>query len=312
MAAVRKIDLLLIFITWAMTAPAQGTYYFEQQQVGYAELSGGVQLNTVSWAEWSSYPNLPIGFPFPFFDQHFSHLNLEVSSRLVFDSGHLYFLDPLAMVHLVDAPQAVISTHQWQEGSQQVFAIQYHEVALKNDTSKRVNFQVRLFENGTVEYHFGDSDPINPATDLFLGPYSGLYHASSVSPVTFAEGHNLIGPPQQPKDTVFSGTPAYLSFTLGGIPDEGQIFRFVRYPSVGMEERLEPTLDWYLDHVESRLVIDSSVDQQLKLMDSQGRVLWKGTGQRRHSIPFSSWSAGIYFLQESSSFTHKIYLNSQK
>lgn len=238
--------LALVLLTALGKAKAQA-YEVQLDEAPYESLSTPTKLNSSPWPQWHRYPNLPLGFEFRFFDQVFERVHLEVSSRLVFDEGHFYFFDPLAMVHLKDVGTGAIAYQTEGNAGDRVFSIEYRDVRLARDTSKYVNFQVRLYEKDyALELHMGPHSKVDASADLQLGPYCGVHQLNSVSPIDFKDALNLVGDPADPEQHYFSGRDAsYLNYRLEALPTEGQVIRFSPSQAQSVPpKRLAPKLHW--------------------------------------------------------------------
>lgn len=280
---------------------AQSSYTPTVHDEEYAPLAEGTQVNNEPWPEWYTYSSLPIGFEFPLFNQKFTTLNLEVSSRLVFDASHHYFFDPLAMVTLKDVGDdgnTTISHHLSGVAGHRVFTMELKDVRLKSDTSLFVNFQTRLYESsGVLEFHMGPHNIPSGGTHLTLGPYSGIYHVKSVDqPIDFQEGINLIGDPQNPDVKEFSGTELpYLTYTLNALPKEGTVYRYSPNNNTKAQRASKPDISWEFDAITKRLNISSPSHSQLRLFNASGQLCYSGS--TNHNVNLSHLPNGIYLVQ---------------
>lgn len=280
---------------------AQGSYTPTVHKEEYAPLAEGTQVNNEPWPEWHTYSSLPIGFEFPLFNKRFTTLNLEVSSRLVFDAGHHYFFDPLAMVTLKDVGEegnTTIRYHVSGVAGQQVFTIEYKDVRLKGDTALFANFQTRLYESsGVLEFHMGPHNIPAGGTHLTLGPYSGIYHVKSVDqPIDFEEGINLVGDPQHPDVKEFSGTGLpYLTYTLNAVPKEGTVYRYTPTNHTSIARASNTDVTWKYDALHKRLSLASLGNSPLRLFNTGGQLCYSGSATG--NIDLSHLPDGIYLAQ---------------
>lgn len=280
---------------------AQGSYTPTVHEEEYAPLAEGTQVNNEPWPEWHTYSSLPIGFEFPLFNKRFTTLNLEVSSRLVFDAGHHYFFDPLAMVTLKDVGEkgnTAISYHSSGAAGQRVFTVEFKDVRLKSDTSLFANFQTKLYENnGVLEFHMGPHNIPAGGTHLTLGPYSGIYHVKSVDqPIDFQEGINLMGDPQNPEVKEFSGAGLpYLTYTLNAVPMEGTVYRYTPNSNTSVAKASNTDVSWKYDATLKRLSIASFSNSELRLFNAGGQLCYSGSANK--NIDLSHLPAGVYLAQ---------------
>jgi len=293
---------LVLFCFAGKAAKAQA-YEVSTGEASYQPLATYVRLNESPWPQWHSYPDIPIGFAFQFFDRKFESLQLEVSSRLVFDKDHFYFYDPLAMVHVQDAgtgntqAQSLIGYHTTGAIGEQVFTIEYRDVRLARDTSLFVNFQVKLYEKDhSLELHMGPSSEIKPGSDLQLGPYSGVYQLNSISPIDFKDALNLMGDPQSPKHRYFSGQDVpYLNYTLKKLPSEGQVIKYVPTKANSIELKTKThMLQW---NAMTSTVHNKSIQaREIKVYNLLGQSCLESTLAPQSSLSLGILPKGSYLM----------------
>lgn len=295
------LTLVLLLCTGISTNAQE--YEVSLAQAPYQLLGSYDILNQSPWPRWHSYSNVPIGFAFHFFDKKFESVQLEVSSRLVFDEGHFYFYDPLAMVHVQDAgtgstqAKSLIAYHTSGVVGEQIFTIEYRDVRLAKDTSLFVNFQIRLYEKDhSLELHMGPHSTIDPGSDLQLGPYSGVYQLNSISPIDFKEALNLIGGPGNPESKYFSGQDApYLSYTLNTLPAEGQVIKYVPAVSNSIDHQTKsPALRW--DMMKSRVYNNSLHAREMKVYNLLGQCCLQSILDPQTSLEMNMLPKGSYLL----------------
>jgi len=278
-------------------------YEVRFSEAPYEPLDQYTQLNQSPWPQWHSFKHVPIDFSFSFFDRQFESLQLEISSRLVFDEGHFYFFDPLAMVALEDAgkgsseSKSLIAYHSSGDEGSRVFTIEYRDVRLARDTSLFVNFQVRLYEKDhSLELHMGAHSNIKPNTHLQLGPYAGVYHLKSVSPIDFDYAINLVGSPSEPEIRNFSGQGVpYLNYTLNALPKEGQVIRYVPELSSSLEE-VASQQALYLAYGANRLHNHSAFAHEIKVYNLLGKCCLQSAIAPNASLPLDALPRGTYLI----------------
>lgn len=178
------------------------------------------------------------GFSFPFFDTYFTSVNIDANGIGYFsNSEHVYQLFAFEGGYQNHYNLPIFS--DWRYVNETVNEIGvlkiewrnvgiYDDIESSNPTDHRINFQMWLFENGIIEYHFGETDltntPFYSETNGFIwedgesyGPWIGIINDDSESEVYFLSGTN---------DDIILITDDDYSDIFYDVPVNGQYFRF--------------------------------------------------------------------------------------
>lgn len=298
-----------------LSMPVNGQHYaISFSERSYEPLQHFVQLNKSVWPQWHSYNSIPLGFDFEYYDQKFDQLKLEISSRLVFDEKHLYYFDPLTMVHLLDAglgsgkSKSVIAYQTEGIIGSRIFTLEYRDVRLASDTSLFINFQVKLYESDfALELHMGAHSEIQTSKDLLLGPYSGTYQLINTTPIEFQDGTVLHGEMSKPEILHLKGLNVpYLRYTLYDLPKEGQVIRYEINHANGMNKGKLPQLfRWIPGFQLLHNTSDKSLD--ISIYNLEGREVLNSTIAVNAKMRLNNLPSGVY-LVKSHHQTIKIYV----
>jgi|GEM_PF-2283727 len=181
---------------------------------------------------------IDFGFNFPFFDNYFTSVNINSNGIGYFsNSEHVYQLFAFEGSYLNHYNLPIFS--DWRYANETVdemgvLKIEWRNVGIDDDiwssnpTDHRINFQIWLFENGVIEYHFGDTDlsetPFYSEETGFVwedgesyGPWIGIINDDSESEVYYISGTN---------DSIFLITDVNSPDIFFDVPVNGQYFRF--------------------------------------------------------------------------------------
>jgi len=181
---------------------------------------------------------IDFGFDFPFFDKYFTSVNIDANGIGYFsNSEYVFQLFAFEGSYLNHYNLPIFS--DWRYANETVdemgvLKIEWRNVGIDDDiwssnpTNHRINFQMWLFENGVIEYHFGDTDlsetPFYSEETGFVwedgesyGPWIGIINDDSESEVYYISGTN---------DSIFLITDSDNADIYFDVPVIGQYFRF--------------------------------------------------------------------------------------
>lgn len=181
---------------------------------------------------------IDFGFDFPFFDNYFSSVNIDANGIGYFaNSEYVYQIFPFEGEYLNHYNLPIFSDWRYEYdmvGEMHVLKVEWRNVGIYDDiessnpTYHWINFQAWFFENGIIEYHFGDTDlsatPFYSEETGFVwedgesyGPWIGIINDDSESEVYYISGTN---------DSIFLITDSDNADIYFDVPVIGQYFRF--------------------------------------------------------------------------------------
>lgn len=240
---VNRITVLLVTLFFNTASFCQVDEYNVQiENVPFDTTASGETFLPKSWSGFNGVKkSLP--FSFPFLDSTFNSVRYECTGRLIFDDNHHYYVDLFTMVSLEDA---IISRHG---NSTSKFTIdtlsevksvtfQVLNARLSANTKKSIDFQIQLFEDGSISYQAHFKEAFDIRYDLYYGPFTGVYRVKTFQPLTFFEGRNWLNIPNT-QDTIFKGiVPDYLDYKLNSfIKSNDKIVMSPRSKVLGVKEK---------------------------------------------------------------------------
>jgi hypothetical protein len=178
----------------------------------------------------TGYAIKTIGFSFPFYQRQINKLYLYADGYILFDDQpytYPYLIDPNLLFHQT----AIISPFMtdltinpasgqgiWYEGNAN-YAIFRWKASLTGASGTNLNFAVKIYPNGTIEYYYGDM--LYPAGTQWTGgissgdnrnyQYTILHNTSSIAANTLDRLLSCGYPPEMTlsEEGIFSGTPVH-------------------------------------------------------------------------------------------------------
>jgi hypothetical protein len=228
----KRIFLAILMLFSIVQLQAQ-PYSFTQYTSPYTPLSNGTSINNGNtWSGFQTF-NVPIGFSFEFVGANFTTVDFEASGRLIFDPAHLHFADMFTVAGMQDkgtsASLSPLSYELAGSAGSQICKIEVSNATYQNDPAATVNYQIWLYEGSNIlEMHMGPNSVTSPATAFPSGAFSGVFHVTTFTPLTYDYGLALHGNPSAPSDSTFSGTGINsFGIVLNDIPVETTVYQFV-------------------------------------------------------------------------------------
>lgn len=292
----KKLTLLLILIN--LSSIHSQVYYFSQKTETYAPLQNANSVNKgVVWGGFQTF-KLNLGFEFPFMDKKFTTVDFEVTGRLIFDLDHYYFADMFVALGMkdkgVNASLSPISSTLVGIAPNRIFKLQVSNAGLTTSLAATMNYQIWIFEDGTLEYHTGPNMSVTQSGIFTLGgPYSGVFQIESWTPLKYKEGTLIYADPQIPKDSSFKSSSINTSnYALNYSPSEGTVYIYSRKKPSSINEVSKQKINYFLDAKNRRLLVDKNQDEVMLLYDVTGKQLLRTTER----ILDFNYSGGIYFV----------------
>ncbi len=305
--AMKKILLLPLFISIQFTFAQP--YYLWDDATTYSDLSAGTDINgTTVWDNFDLF-TVPIGFDFEFMDQTFTSLEFEATGRIVFDAAHYYFADMFVVNGLQDKGVATsMSTLSYEvTGSPgtQIFKLQIKNATFAGDLTATIDLQIWLYEEfSRLELRMGPNTIPSPAGAFgggTNGPYSGIHHLSTFTPITYVYGLFAYGDENNPEDSLVSGTGiSSFGIILNDCPAEGKVYVYGDAASMANIIQNEGvSFQLYPNPVENKLTISGvNPESTAKIVDMGGRLIMEFTFDSiEKEIDLSNLSEGVYQIK---------------
>ena len=270
---------------------------------------------------------LAVPFPFPCFGGTSDLLRLtDVGGGIEI---HMNYPDGSSAFHLIngttmdlndvlivaDSTVTEGSTHRFTtegEWPNQLFKLEFnnvgfdHEMAMTGAASSTAHFQIWLYENGTIEIHYGPNT-ITDIADLSFwsamsGGLSSFWNWEEYT-ATFLWANGIPSSPLFPlyENVEFDSLQGSPDFTgWSAWPENGQVYRFNYANSVDeLPASAVIELSVYPNPATDRVTLSTTASSPVRfsISDSSGRVVEEGECAASKILDVSAWSAGIYTVQ---------------
>lgn len=306
---------------------AQQTYFLETLQGPYQALQDATVLTDgIIWDD----PKIPVALPFPFtiggnvldsiyiYDYGLSSENqlLDIDAANV-NASNLSAILAIG-ADLVDRAEhdggshlSPISYKTITENDKQVFVIEfknagfYDEEFIIGPSQDFVNFQIRLVDDNSIEYHYGESHISDPEEYFYnSGSIAALipsYDIDSIGEITFSQDiHVLSNDPNNP-DLELVNT-SWLEMidglpVLDAYPENGTKYIFsLDDPSLGQKEWSNNDFS-IVNPAQETLVYkhNNAVIDHIEILNQLGKVVL--TTPSVHQVDISILTSGIYYVE---------------
>ncbi len=297
-------NIFILILTFCIKIIVAQPYNFTKTSGTYSELTNAINLNgSTIWSGFLTYPNIPLGFSFPFMDSSFSSIDYEVTGRVIFDNNHYYFADLFTCQGLKDKGTAsTVSPISYQtigNSPNKIFKLQIKNASLASSSMANINFQIWIHENGDIALHMGPNSGVGQAGAFSSGgPYSGVFQVTSWSPLRYKYGTVIYQNPSNPKDSIFNNSPINVSaYELDYAPIDGTIYTF-------SEKNLSINSYYYNEqpiiypNPTSKILYLKNIngDEKFFLYNSLGELVKYDELTSNNFIDISNLNKGIYYF----------------
>jgi len=283
--------ILCIVFFYVYQVQAQYSYSLTTLNQPYQNLSGATILSAPNW-DFSFVSSINLGFSFPFFDQSFDSSILVMLGTLYpgvvgNENYQIYGFSTSYMISKGSGLSPVSYVITGSPGSK-IAKVEWKNAGIDDiDTTKFVNVQIWLYQNGTIEFHYGPNYNITASdmdgTEIALikvAPTSELLH--------------VIGSPTNPS---FVNQIDFLT----SVPPNGTVYRFTKnITGVDNLAENEKNISVYPNPASNNITIQTgtNVAYMLKLNNLQGQtVIAKNVAfTNSYSLDLLGIANGIYFL----------------
>ncbi len=279
----KKVALLISSCLLSIFASAQiERYELTYDQETFTPFSGGEELFVGEM--WEQYDSTAINLPFdfPVWDTTVSQIYFETTGRLILNNNHLWFIDIFTQDGLIDAESfamgdvSPIHYRSITQNGLEGLEIQVLE-ALYSNFQDSVSFQLRLFENGSIQYVMGPhtNPKVGPGQAMWQEIYCGVYHAEQMNPMSFFQGQSFYGDFDNLQDTVYQGAEdPFQTWSWDSIPPSNSRFTIApkTSPSTGTGEVNQS--DNLIHFYANRIWTDEPVTIQVHTIN--GQLIYKG------------------------------------
>ena len=317
---------ILILLLLGFKADAQfNEYQFTHFQKDYEELTNPIKIEQDTFWIDTSYTNLAYdwntGAQFKFsFQGVINSFSLSPFNKVRYNRPVLYLITnnvqvfvPLAGNMRMQEPNKTapfVSSFTYEIDTMskpRIMKFQYKNIGLADSLRQikgHYNMQLWLFENGAIEYHFGD----------IQAPIGVYYHDSSIFKCmisclnfNFGKYYSMLAFGNE-NNPVFLTTNTDSTFDLYGnkdssfkhYPTKGTVYRFYNKNLEGLfHPELNDDMSVYPNPTNSLVTIDNpgNIDLELNVRNAVGQIIQHKQDHQTNTINLKNEPNGIYFLE---------------
>lgn len=294
----RKLFLLFAFLSAASTQ-AQN-FYFSQTTGRYTPITGATNLASNGWDDEYIQITLPFSFSYDgvtntvWYIDTYGGICDDTSNTVKYISG--LFCDFEDRANQATNPTPGMSPIYFQVSGtapNRVATVEFKNAGFYDgDATEFANFQIKLFENNNIEYHFGASS-ISPSTTAFsnVGPFSGVIFDFNVPTGYFATGD-----PALPYIDTITASSTNVT-PLDSLPPAGMIYRWSPNAPTSVRNLKPSAMRIYPNPVRDLLTVnlESDLERMIQILDVTGKVLLAEKSYNKQTIlDVSALPAGMY------------------
>jgi hypothetical protein len=283
------LSLLLIFASKALLS--QNYYRFELDSTSYNRLNNATVVDSFLADELQDI-QIDLGFNFNYYGQSFSKI-ISYDAFFYFNPASYEVLMPFYTYYqkkkVASFSGLRFRTDQTPNGKifkAEIANVDVLGVPPLNDTDS-ISFQMWLYENGTIEVHFGPS-VVSAGANGFL-PVCFFNNFDESKNVTIYEDPN--------NPSVGFDLPDSLTPIVGGLPKEGMVYRIIPSSINSVNNNLlQSQVKMYPNPSSGVVYIDSKINlEEVKVFTITGKEVLISLNTNK--IDISELPPGMYFVE---------------
>lgn len=312
----KSIYKLVLPLFIATNSFAQFNYYeFDYCTKPYQELENPTNLhNNEVWNNETL--TIPIEIDFNFFNREITQLKFEQNPNNFSDwSGSIFnveLLDPTfgiadyryILPHCLQITDQTfnqttsispISYELISTENEEILIIEWKNVGILDTKGAYLNYQVWLYsENHIIEFHYGSSS-IPESFWVNNELHSGLFNTTTGCDINYS-WYSLGNSASAPILNTYNWTGGSIG-SLTSFPEEGQVYRFIPYYSVGIEESLSNTSVYPNPAKDILRIHNNFIIQEITINDISGKEMRRFKIDAKEEIlDISDLETGIYLI----------------
>lgn len=303
----KKILFLCLVLAISTTSLfAQNYYRFELDSSTYTRLNGATVVDSFL-ADDLRVIQIDLGFDFNYYGQTFSKI-ISYDAYFYFNPASFEVLMPYYTFYqkkrIASFSGLRYRTDQTPNGKifkAEIANVDVLGVPPLNDTDS-ISFQMWLYENGTIEVHFGPSVVSAGTNGLF--PVCFFNNFDESKNVTIYEDPN--------NPSVGFDLPDSLTPIVGGLPKEGMVYRIIPSSINSVNNSfLQSQVKMYPNPSSGIVNIDSEINlEEVKIFTTTGKEVL--TSLNTNKIDISELPPGMYFVELITPLGEKVLKKLQK
>lgn len=303
----KKILFLCLVLAISTTSLfAQNYYRFELDSTTYTRLNGATVVDSFLADDLQDI-QIDLGFDFNYYGQTFSKI-ISYDAFFYFNPASFEVLMPYYTFYqkkrIASFSGLRYRTDQTPNGKifkAEIANVDIMGISPLNDTDS-ISFQMWLYENGTIEVHFGPSVVSAGANGLF--PVCFFNNFDESKNVTIYEDPN--------NPSVGFDLPDSLTPIVGGLPKEGMVYRIIPSSINSVNNSfLQSQVKMYPNPSSGIVYIDSEINlEEVKIFTTTGKEVL--TSLNTNKIDISQLPPGMYFVELITPLGEKVLKKLQK
>jgi hypothetical protein len=307
----KKLVVLAFMLIFAQSVTSQQNYTVNWGVASYDTLTGYIVLDP------DEENNIYFGFEFPFFNDPFGYVTMDLDGYGYFEGSEDYNLLMFGGDFEMHEYSRLPIFSQWRYKSDfvnglEVIKMEWRNVGISDDiwssnpTDHRINYQVWFYENGIIEIHFGEIDlentPFYNDTTGFIwsdgesyGPWLGI------SNLDITEMYYITGA----LDDINIITIEDSLDILLGVPEFGRYFRWIPDEVVGIHTNKRTENNDFIicknpadDYIGIIFNNDSFLNSDLEIYSINGKLVKRQRIYKSHEqVDIRNLSKGIYLVK---------------
>ena len=304
-----------LLLAFNINAQIANYYDFSHYTMPYEEINEGILID--SGAPWeSNTTSISVDINFSFFGHSLDNITIDKNSESkhglkdthpnIDDGGYTNCIIPhsyrikdnseaSASVSISPISYKIIGL-----GSDSILIIQWGNIGIQDSDYSSLNYQIWLYQNSDIiEFHYGPSQITNEYSIEF-NSITGLTEYTEGLTQTI-NSYSLAGETSEPElhtqTLFFNGTITGSIGTLNNYPEEGQVYRFAPYYSVGLEENLSSTSIYPNPTSDILNIKNENLIKELVITDISGKEIKRfNCDSKESTLDISELDKGIYLI----------------
>jgi hypothetical protein len=281
--------IFLAFFTLTTTVAISQPFEFSYSKSNYNPIDttkNEVVLKGVNANGWNS-TRVNLSFEFPFLSTKHSSVVFDNTGTILLDRGGNLQLDAriemLNTKYYFDSTSYIVKRETTING-EDIFELEFSNMAFERDKSLKVNFKCRLYESGVIEVLFGENN-----IDRKLTGDTSLYVGLDTNNFTWT--YFVGGDPNSPK-AFENDDKAFLE----ALPESGTIYRFTP-KTTNIDKKQTQKISIYPVPTQNTLhIIGLQPEVDISIFNDKGQKV-VCTLNINGTLDVSSLAPGIYLVQ---------------
>ena len=304
-----------LLLAFNINAQIANYYDFSHYTMPYVEINDGILIASGAPWEYNS-TSIPVDIDFSFFGISLENITIVKSpwSKHGLKDWHPNDVDDGYQSYMIPHPYRIkdnstemdslsispISFKLIEFGSDSILVVQWKNIGIKDTYDNSLNYQIWLYQNSDIiEFHYGSSSISNEDSisksitglTCYIEGWTQTEYSFTLGGITNVPDYHLH------TSNMMSGIDTGSYDILDNYPEEGQVYRFAPYYSVGLEENLSRTSIYPNPTSDILNIKNEYFIKELIITDISGKVIKRlDCNLTETTIDISELDKGIYLI----------------